>query len=428
MSDTRPSLTKRLQWRCEVLTHSLIECIASVLPGSWVYQFGGFLGLVAWRLMPRRRKVVLRNLRIAFAGEKELVEIEKMARESFFRAGANLISVAHTSSLKPSELSDVIEMENPELIQQSMDRGKGVVLLLAHMGNWELLSRLTHLFPEEVKTGAMYRPLNNPYLDERVRRRRQADGTCMFSKRDPFHQITGFLRDGGVVGVLADQRVGVSGDDVRFFGRLTKASPLPSLLARRSKSDVLALSLSTVQPGKWKAKLLPVESPPSTEHCMAALEAAMKQSPEDVFWLQERWKVRLDSQYDMGVLYGGRTSDEGKNHRALLWLVGADEFSELPSNWLHPDLRFEVVVEPGGQVPANLPEDVPVHRIVADTSWCTELASVDELAVLPIDLVVGVKASRRLAKVCRQERIPFYLLDQIGVSPLKSAKYKARAQ
>ena len=240
------------------MVHSLVEGIASVLPGPWVYRFGECLGRMAWHLMPARRKIVLRNLRIAYAGAKEIAWIEEAAKTSFLRAGANLISGAHTAKLKPSRLAEVIKLENPDLLQESLEQGKGVVLLLAHMGNWELLSRLVHLFPAGSKAGAMYRPLNNPYMDERVRLRRQEDGTRMFSKRDPFHQITGFLRDGGVVGVLVDQRMGVTGDTVRFFGRVTKASPLPSLLARRSKSDVLALSLTTARPGQWKAKLWPV--------------------------------------------------------------------------------------------------------------------------------------------------------------------------
>ena len=136
----------------------------------------------------------------------------------------------------------MIAIENLDLLEQALAGGRGVVLLLSHMGNWELLSRIIHFFPKDSKAGAFYRPLNNRLLDERVLARRQADGTRMFSKHDAFHQVASFLRERGIVGILADQRVGGHGELVRFFGRLTRASPLPSLLARRSKSSVLALS------------------------------------------------------------------------------------------------------------------------------------------------------------------------------------------
>ena len=229
---------KPVKWRLECLGHSLIEGLAGLLPGSWAFCLGEALGGLVWRFMPLRRKMILRNLRIAFAGEKDLPELRCMEKATFRRTGGNMVSAAHTSRLSPAQLGEVIRVENLELLEKAHASGKGVVILLSHMGNWEVLSRLIHFFPKGSKAGAFYRPLNNLLLDERVLARRQADGTRMFSKRDnPLH-VAAFLREGGIVGILADQRVGTHGEPVRFFGRLTRASPLPSLLARRSKSTV----------------------------------------------------------------------------------------------------------------------------------------------------------------------------------------------
>jgi KDO2-lipid IV(A) lauroyltransferase len=156
----------------------------------------------------------------------------------------------------------VIHVENIELLEQSLAGGKGVVLLLSHMGNWEILSRLVHFFPRGSKAGAFYRPLNNRLLDKRVLDRRQADGTRMFSKGDnPLH-VAGFLREGGIVGILADQRVGHQGELVEFFGRITRASPLPSLLARRSKSSPSSPNLPAS--GKPYSCRSPHHPPPPT--------------------------------------------------------------------------------------------------------------------------------------------------------------------
>ncbi|HSP41627.1 MAG TPA: hypothetical protein VLO11_02045, partial [Luteolibacter sp.] len=230
MSRSKKRKPKTLRWRLECLGHSLIEGLAALLPGPWVFRLGEMLGGFAWHLLPRRRNIVLRNLRIAFAGEKNPTEIHQLARETFRRSGANLVSVSHTARLKPEQLREVLRVENLHLLEDAQSRGKGVVLLLAHMGNWELLSRIIHLFPPGSKCGAFYRPLNNPLLDSQVLARRQADGTRMFSKRDPFHVVTKFLREGGIVGILADQRAGMQGEVVPFFGRLTRATPLPGLL------------------------------------------------------------------------------------------------------------------------------------------------------------------------------------------------------
>jgi lauroyl/myristoyl acyltransferase len=405
---------KTLQWRLECLAHSMLEGVAMLLPGPLVFRFGEMLGGLAWHLLPQRRKIVLRNLRIAFAGEKELPEIQRMARETFRRSGANLVSVAHTARLVPEKLGKVIHIENLELLEQALATGKGVVLLLAHMGNWELLSRLVHLFPPGSKAGAFYRPLNNPLLDARVLARRQADGTRMFSKRDPFHQVTGFLREGGIVGVLADQRVGIKGEVVPFFGRLTRASPLPSLLARRAKAEVLALALITERPGKWKAIFTPVEKPHTTPHCMTALENAMKASLTDVFWLQERWKVFVKRFRPFDKWLEPVVQQGAKPHRALIWLGDVPDTWRPPENWFHPDVIYEAAVSAGSRAPDWLPEKTRTHSLPSSESARAiehEIRALDAIETLPIDFILTRKAAPALKQAAATAMIPLVSLS-----------------
>jgi Kdo2-lipid IVA lauroyltransferase/acyltransferase len=406
MARQRKHAPKPLRWRLECLAHSFIEVLAGLLPGPWVFRMGEALGGLAWHLMPLRRRMVLRNLRIAFAGEMELPEIRRMARATFRRSGANLVSAAYTSRLSPDRLHRVVRIENRALLDEALAAGKGVVLLLAHMGNWELLSRVVHLFPEGSKTGAFYRPLDNPQLDARVLARRQADGTRMFSKRDPFHQPAGFLREGGIVGILADQRVGKQGELVRFFGRLTRATPLPSLLARRTKSHVLALSLATERPGKWKATFLPVAAPPTTANCMAALESAMQASPLDVFWLQERWKLFQRPRGDIQKWLGPDAGGGLKPIRILLWLVETPASWRLPELWFHPEARYEVALAPATALPAWLPADTPVHRASPDGNLRRAVTAIDESTILPLDLILATGNTADLAKACHLEAVP----------------------
>ena len=404
---------KRLQWRLECLGHSVIEGLAALLPGPWVFRLGEALGSLAWHFMPTRRKIVLRNLRIALAGEMELPEIHRLAKYTIRRSGANLVSVAHTARLSPEKLTEVIHIENLELLENALAGGKGVVLLLAHMGNWEILSRIVHLFPKGSKTGAFYRPLNNPLLDARVLARRQADGTRMFSKRDPFHQVTGFLREGGIVGILADQRVGMQGEVVPFFGRLTRASPLPSLLARRAKSEVLALSLVTERPGKWKAVFMPVEKPHSTVQCMAALESAMKASFGDVFWLQERWKVFAKRYRPFQQWLAPAAQAGAKPHRALIWLPDVPDSWKLPEEWIHPDARYEALIPTGTHPPAWLPDGIRIHSLPPPHSKQDirrAIRTLDAADVLPFDFIITHKAAPALAAAASAEMVPLISL------------------
>ncbi len=400
---------KPLQWRLEYLGHSLMERAMSLLPGSWVFRIGEALGAVAWHVMSGRRSIVLRNLRIALAGELELPEIHQLAKASFCRTAGNMFSTAHTSLLPAKKLSKVLEIENLDLLKETMADGRGLVLLLSHMGNWELLSRIVNFFPEGSQTGAFYRPLNNPLLDERIRRRREADGTRMFSKHDSFHHVTGLLRQGGAVGILADQRVGIQGDLVPFFGRLTRCSPLPALLAKRSKSRVLALSLVTEAPGRWRARFLPVPEPADTAACMQALEAAMGRSMVDVFWFQDRWKIHFRSAVSMHRWLGNGDFSGGKSYRALVWCLGMEKSWQLPPDWHHPQVVHEFALGADQESEGWIPKDANIHRITEPATARaleSQLKSIDCSEAAPIDFILAPENQRHLIQATKGLQIP----------------------
>jgi KDO2-lipid IV(A) lauroyltransferase len=265
------------------------------------------------------------------------------------------------------------------------------------------------LFPPGSRAGAFYRPLNNHLLDARVLARRQADGTRMFSKRDnPLH-VAGFLRAGGIVGILADQRAGKLGEPAVFFGRLTRASPLPSLLARRSKSSVLALAVTTEKPGKWLARFIPVASPPTTAHCMVALERAMKAGPVDVFWFQERWKVSLRPPRTIRDWLGPEALAGSRPLRGLLWLAGVPSEWRVPADWVHPAVVYEVALTTGQTPPEWLPESTRVHPVPAGVDRDTlqkAIAGIDASTALPLDYILTTGASKALVKAGRREAVP----------------------
>lgn len=413
-SESPENHPKRWQWKLEWLGQTAIEKFASILPGPMAFRLGEWIGGLAWHFMKSRRQIVLRNLRIAFAGEHDLPTLRKMARQSFRRTGANLLSALHSVRLSTDKVNSIVTVENPEVLVAALARSPGLVLLPSHMGNWEILTRINRKFPPGHQTGAFYRPLNNPLLDARVLAQREFDGTRLFSKRDSFHLVAGFLREGGIVGILADQRVGFQGELVRFFGRLTRASPLPSLIARRSKSEVLAMSVITESPWKWRIRYHALDGPTRTASCVDAIERALKASPLDYFWLQERWKVYVGPTRPIRNWLGPDSCGEGKPHRALLWLPGTTESWEIPEEWTHPDVIYEVVPKHSGPIPPRSYGNLYLHAGPDHDdrdSLAAYLETIDASAALPIDYILACNASKALVKAARLNSIPLVSLS-----------------
>ncbi|MFH1498871.1 MAG: lysophospholipid acyltransferase family protein [Verrucomicrobiota bacterium] len=384
-------------WRVEYAAYVAVEALIGCLPGNWVARMGRGLGRLAHAFATKRRRTVRRNLRIVYAGEKSLAEVDALTKEVFCRTGANLFSALHTARLDAAGLLSAIEVEGADEFAAVLGSGQGAVVILAHMGNWEALAQVfPRLLPGNVKSGTVYRPLNNPLLDARMETARGQAGLALFSKRDTPLAMTAFLKEGGALGILSDQRAGNTGELVPFFGRLTSCSPLPSIFARRSGAKVVGVSVRTISAGRWAMKLHPLGAvKPDTQACMRLLEEVIRESPEDVFWLQDRWRPgRREPLVQEGKPVRG--GEAGTKPRRVL-VVGEFPPASLPAVGPEGSVRWEPVVTVAGESAVAL-----AQRLIA----------ADEAEVLPVECVLGDRRNRVLISACR--RAKFILIDAEG--------------
>ncbi|MCU0793399.1 MAG: lysophospholipid acyltransferase family protein [Opitutaceae bacterium] len=382
----RPTPVRRLKWRLELVAYVIFEALLGLMPLPWVAKIGRGLGVLAHACLGERRRIVRRNLRIALAGERTPAELRELTVEVFRRSGANLLCSLRTAEMSERSLARAVVLRDEIVFREAVAKGKGVVMVLAHMGNWEALAQwFPKLLPPGVAGATVYRPLNNPIMNARVVETRARRGIGLFSKDDNPLGMAGFLRRGGVLGVLSDQRAGKIGEQVPFFGRLTSCTPIPAILARRTGAAVVGVSLRTVGAGRWEMGFHAMEAgEPTTPRVMALLERMMRESMADVFWLQDRWRVsRRHPQWDAGKPVRGEAPAPRKRRRALLW-------AQASGGWAEPR-------------PAN-PDDVDYERVERRPGEGAEafLRRVDEAAELPLDYVVGGAEERGLKKACRK--------------------------
>lgn len=280
--------------------YRIVESALRLLPMEIVCVIGSALGQVAYFLMHRRRGIVIRNLRIAYGEQLGVAEIKALARKTYRHSGLNLIASIPAPTMSHQELKERIEISGLNHYLEARSQNKGFILLLAHMGNWEILTQLKVLIPEIKSAASLYRPLNNPLLDDLVKRRREQNGTQLFSKRDGFNKPIAFLKSKGFLGVIADQHAGDHGIAIPFFGKMTSMTSLPALLHRKTGAPILPISMITTGLGTWKVvfhpslKITEAEKKNShlvTTRCANAYENIMSESPADILWMHRYWKV-----------------------------------------------------------------------------------------------------------------------------------------
>ncbi len=391
----------------------MVEALLRMLPLGVCHGMGVALGTGFWVFSRRYRRLVTRNLRIAGGMDGMDPELSRMVRRTFQLVCANLICGARTATMPVERLQKHVESEGVEHLERALADGGSALVVLPHMGNWELLAQSTCFYlPSGARGGAIYRPLDNPLIDAMVRRRRQAQKTVLLSRNDGFHKVCSFLRDGcGVMGVLSDQRAGHKGVLAPFFGRLSSCSGLPELLARRTGATLISLSLSTIGPGRWRFRFRPVGEP-STAGVSEALTTAMADSLTDVFWLHDRWRVDRRRPLDF---YVKRPKVQGFDHvtKPTRVVVSCRELGR--EAWAaveemlaaRPDLLVEALDVGSASAFPEFPESDRVRRVSIDTDGSPKrlaraLADLDAAGPHPLDAAILLDGNRRLAEACRK--------------------------
>src|SRR6201993_4681409 len=228
------------------------SAIAAALPLRFLFAVGQFLGCCAWLVSRKYRHLAERNVAIAFGDEKSPRELHCLVREHFRRLGANFLCSAKLTAMPPEEILQHVDVENIEAMDREFRAGVPVVLVLSHLGTWELFAQLMPKFVGYVRNASVYQKLGNQFIDAHVRRTRGQTGLELFDRQQGFQPVIDLLRSGGGVGVLSDQHAGDHGLWTPFFGRLASTSPLPGLLAKRTRAALIAAGVYTTGHARWR--------------------------------------------------------------------------------------------------------------------------------------------------------------------------------
>jgi lipopolysaccharide heptosyltransferase II len=237
--------------------------------------------------------------------------------------------------MRPEKILERVEVENIESMAHEFRAGVPVVLVLSHLGTWEVFAQLMPKFVGFVRNASVYQGLGNRFIDGHVRRTRSQTGLELFDRHDGFEPVIDLLRSGGGVGVLSDQHAGDHGVWTPFFGRLASTSPLPALLAKRTRAALIAAGVYTTGRARWRMVFTERfdEAGASvavlTSKINQVIEQQIRRAPEDWFWVHNRWKTPepnfLLAHYKRGIyLPPGISASDLKPFRILI----------RSSNWL----------------------------------------------------------------------------------------------
>ena len=207
-----------------------------------------------------------------------------------------------SAGLTEAELAQLMCFDNWERYEAARAKGRGVVVAVAHFGNWELMARAAVQRGMQLTaiTRALRGRLNEPILAAR----RREGGMRELPEKGSTDAALRLLRRGETLGVIVDQNMRPSrGIFVDFFGEPACTTPAAAVLALRTGASLMACFSLRGPDGTHRATFEgPFAPPPGargqpavralTQEVTRAVERAVRAHPDHWFWVHRRWKTR----------------------------------------------------------------------------------------------------------------------------------------
>ena len=285
--------------RVEYAAYRAAKRFLLTLPHAAVRRVGHGLGAAGYTLLRSRRRLALDNLALALP-ELAAPERRRVARESFRQFGAALCEAISASRMEPEAIGTRFDVEGEEHRAAAQVPGRGLFLMTAHFGPWEVAAYpIGNLF---ANLQLVARPPDNPYVAADLERMRARFGSRLITKAGAGHRMLNAVRRGGTVGLLIDQRVRPEvGVLVPFFGRPVWTTPVLAYLSLVTRAPVLPAFCYPAGADRYLLRFLPAIEPDApapgkeaetalTARYLAVVEAEIRRRPELWLWMHRRWE------------------------------------------------------------------------------------------------------------------------------------------
>jgi KDO2-lipid IV(A) lauroyltransferase len=263
---------------------------------------GMWLGLLFHHALPSRRKISRDNLRLAFP-KLSTRQADRMARRVSQNAAMTFCEFLHLRAAGEKELREYSWIEGYEHIQSGFDAGRGVLLLTAHLGNWEIMGARAALeFPLTV----IARPRSNEAVHNHIESIRAQVNVKVISRFDTGRAPLKVLKNNESLGVLPDQYE-QNGALLPFFNHPTQMVDALARLALLSRARVVPAFGVRRKPwlkdGRIVAQVFPGFEIPKTENraedvlngtrrVVEELEKIIRAHPDQWLWMHRRWREK----------------------------------------------------------------------------------------------------------------------------------------
>jgi len=284
----------------QLLGYAVLRAVLMVVgmfPYGMAPQVGRWLGRIVQALDRSHRRVTIKNL------ERSRGVCPSDAIPEFVdRIYDNLGLLAVELMMMPKlfdRLDDLVRLERFHVVDEVRRRGKGMITVIGHLGNWELIGLAVCAAGHPLHSLA--RPIENPWVDRFLTAFRTQTGQRIISKYRALGEMIRVLQKNEILIIQVDQDARSHGVYVDFFGRPASTHRSPALLSLKYGTPIVVANIyreggrhtcvlsDPILPDAYRSQPDPVRA--LTQAFTAKFEECVRARPEQWFWVHDRWKT-----------------------------------------------------------------------------------------------------------------------------------------
>jgi KDO2-lipid IV(A) lauroyltransferase len=265
--------------------------------------FGKKLGDFAFIFPNPRKNIILNNLRMAYGDEKDNKELKDICRSCFQNFGRNVLEAIRYPYLTFDEIDNLINIDGKEVLDNALKKGKGVIALSAHLGNFPIIA--AKLIPYGYKFTVIFRNPENANIGKEVLIRMKKIGLNPIFDKPRYicvKKSLELLKKNGILLLQIDQNTKISrGVYAKFFKHELPTFTGPVVMAMRTGAIILPLFIVREENNHHRIIIdnpfellltgergLDIKS--NIERLSAITESYIRKFPEQWWWIHRRWK------------------------------------------------------------------------------------------------------------------------------------------
>ncbi|MFQ5672365.1 MAG: lysophospholipid acyltransferase family protein [Nitrospinales bacterium] len=309
-------ILKQIRHRLEYGAFLCFLLLVSPLSARGVFRLGRLLGGLVYAAGRQRKRIAAINLDIAFGNNKTRTEKKRIARESFRQQAVSLLQCLWLRHRPAERLGELIDgaPEGVDVLRDCLARKKGVLLLTAHYGNWEVMGHC-HGSLGIAPLVSVARKLDNPLLEKNAGEFRALFGNAIVHKDESPLKMTRALKNNHCVIVMMDQNMARDGVFVDFFGKPAATTDSIPRLSLATGAAIVPLFALPNREGRYKIRYGPeikykttgdkkADALTLTRQCEQFIESVIRERPEPWMWGHRRWKTRPPEEHAPPVYPG----------------------------------------------------------------------------------------------------------------------------